>query len=66
PERLLFAINPSGQDAVVEPGAAVTGRSWRKWADADRFYSRPLWGGPTFADGKLVVPALGCGLWAPA
>lgn len=64
PTRLLYAINPTIQDAVVEVGPAVAALGpWRKIADHDRFYLRVVRGGLHRVQGQLFIPAMGCGLW---
>jgi pullulanase len=60
--RLLFAANPTLQDAEIPVGAAAHA-NWRQLADHERFFqagdhepSRPV-------EEALFVPALSCGLW---
>jgi hypothetical protein len=60
--QLLFAVNPTGQDAEIPVGDAA-GAGWRQLADHERFFgtgdhepTRPV-------EAALFVPALGCGLW---
>ena len=63
--RLLFAVNPSSDDAVIPIGeTASLSRRWRQVADHDRFYGASESAGalPPI-DAELFVPALGCGLW---
>jgi pullulanase/glycogen debranching enzyme len=61
--RLLYAVNPSGQDAAIPIGAAATLGNWHQLADHDRFYDRPVGGGLHGPAGELFVPAMGCALW---
>jgi pullulanase len=64
-DRILFAINPLGEDAGIPVGAEAAGAGpWRQIGDQERFY-RGLEGAgglePVEAD--LVVPAMSCRLW---
>jgi len=63
--RLLFAVNPSREDAVIPVGeTAAPPAAWRQVADHERFYDAA--GGPaTLAAGdrEILVPSMGCGLW---
>ncbi len=61
--KLLFAINPTQDDAEIELAAEVATYDWRLVADHDCFYSVDtvlLVGAVTE---KLLVPAMGCALW---
>jgi hypothetical protein len=63
--RLLFAVNPAGEDAVIPIGDTPSlCRRWRQVADHERFYEASDGAGalPPI-DAELFVPALGCGLW---
>ena len=60
--RLLFAVNPTLQDAEIPVGDAAHG-GWRQLADHERFFkagdrepARPV-------EEALFMPALSCGLW---
>jgi len=62
--RLLYAVNPSGQDTTIQVGTPVSALgNWRQLADHDRFYDRLVRGGLHSTAGQLFVPAMGCGLW---
>jgi pullulanase len=64
PTRLLYAVNPSGSDAAITVGLAVSALGeWRQLADQERFYDRLVRGGLHSQAGELFVPALGCALW---
>jgi pullulanase/glycogen debranching enzyme len=63
--RLLFAVNPTRDDASIPIGDAASGSpAWRQVADQERFYDAA--GGPGIlspGDTELFVPSMGCGLW---
>ncbi|MGC4074236.1 MAG: hypothetical protein QM760_17335 [Nibricoccus sp.] len=64
PQRLLFAVNPTLNDAFIPVGTEVAGLRWRQLANHERFFpaSGPVRNAePVEAD--LFIPALGCGLW---
>jgi pullulanase/glycogen debranching enzyme len=62
PQRLLFAVNPTGDDVTLALDGMAAGLEWRFVADHERFYSAET--APTAPVGReLFVPALGCGLW---
>jgi pullulanase/glycogen debranching enzyme len=64
PARLLYAVNPTTNDAVIEVGPAVTALGpWRQIADHDRFYLRVVRGGLHRVQGQIFIPAMGCALW---
>jgi pullulanase/glycogen debranching enzyme len=61
--RLLFAINPTFQDANIAVGQAVADLGhWRQLADHERFYF-PGQGSLCPVEANLVLPPLSCGLW---
>jgi pullulanase/glycogen debranching enzyme len=65
PTRLLFAVNPTKDDAAIPIGGAASSPSaWRQVADHERFYDAA--GGPGTLmpnDYELFVPSMSCGLW---
>jgi pullulanase len=64
PQRLLFAVNPTTNDAFIPVGTAFAGLRWRQLADHERFFAAGAGNRhrePVEAD--LFIPALGCGLW---
>lgn len=61
-QRLLFAVNPTGEDAAITLPEELARLDWRFRADHDRFH------GPGEAPAapvapEVLIPALGCGLW---
>jgi hypothetical protein len=61
--RLLFAINPTVQDAIVAVGQPVADLGhWRQLADHERFYF-PGHGSLCPVEANLALPPLSCGLW---
>jgi pullulanase/glycogen debranching enzyme len=61
--RLLFAINPTQTDAVVQIDEETASLPWRQLANHERFFSP---GGPGATEpvtAELFVPLLGCALW---
>lgn len=62
PQQLLFAVNPTVNDATISLGAVVPGEvRWRQLADQERFFSGHGVRQPVEAE--LFMPALSCGLW---
>ncbi|HWA11016.1 MAG TPA: alpha-amylase family glycosyl hydrolase [Opitutaceae bacterium] len=61
--RLLFAVNPTLQDAVIRLDDETVAGAWRQLADGERFYGGAGRGGAQPVDADLFVPVLGCGLW---
>jgi hypothetical protein len=63
--RVLFAINPSGQEAFLPVGNDFDPRKWLCIADHERVRLSGLGpiGVPTWADGKLEVAAVSVSLW---
>jgi pullulanase len=64
PGKLLFAVNPTGDDVLIPLDETLATLDWRLTADQDRFYQRrdaPL---AAAVESPLFVPALGCGLWS--
>jgi pullulanase/glycogen debranching enzyme len=63
--RLLFAVNPSAEDASLPlPGVSAPASGWRQVADHERFYDAI--GGPATLgadDGEILLPPMACGLW---
>jgi pullulanase/glycogen debranching enzyme len=60
--RLLFAINPTLQDARVPLGDTARA-DWHQLADHERFFGAGHHEPTLPVEGALFVPALGCGLW---
>jgi pullulanase len=63
PQRLLLAVNPTMNDAIVPLDKEVIPGAWRQLADAERFYGLNGQGAAQPVEAELFVPALGCGLW---
>jgi hypothetical protein len=64
--RLLFAINPTLNDAVIPLAKAIAGSpagGWRQHADQERFYPPGEPGARMPVEAELSLPPLGCGLW---
>ncbi len=62
PARVLFAINPRQHEVAITIGE-FAGYAWRQVANQEHFFGEPEEGGDLIADGRVTVPALGCGLW---
>jgi len=60
--RLLFAVNPTLQDAEIQMGDNVR-FPWRQLADHDRFFGAGNHEPRRPVAPSLFMPALGCGLW---
>ena len=60
--RLLFAANPSHEDAEIDLGVWAE-REWTQIADHERFLDASDRTWANAPDKKLFVPAIGCGLW---
>ncbi|TAG29183.1 MAG: glycoside hydrolase family 1, partial [Verrucomicrobia bacterium] len=60
--RLLFALNPASDDAIIEIGPWAA-HEWRQLADHERFLRPDRPAGEQRVTAQLFVPALGCGLW---
>jgi pullulanase len=61
--RLLFAINPTQNEAIIDLPTDVTAGPWRQLADSEHFFGwRPL-SRTQPVEEELFVPALSCGLW---
>jgi len=66
PRQLLFAINPTTDEAtlLLDESFLGTDRSrWRQLADHERFFSESARGSRVPAEARLWLPSLGCGLW---
>jgi pullulanase/glycogen debranching enzyme len=64
--RLLFAVNPTLNDVIIQLGEEVAGPPpgvWDQLADQERFYFSDRHGASMPVDAELLVPPLGCGLW---
>jgi len=63
--RLLFAVNPTTEDATIPLGTAVAASGpWLQFADHERFYDgRQGSIGLVPVEADLLVPMLSCGLW---
>jgi pullulanase/glycogen debranching enzyme len=63
-ERLLFAVNPTLEDAVLPLGdAAEELGPWTQLADQDRFFHAGGRGARRPVTPELRLPPLGCALW---
>jgi pullulanase len=62
-QRLLFAINPTLNDALIPVGAELAGLKWRQLADHERFFPAGRTHHSEAVEAELFMPALGCGLW---
>jgi pullulanase len=62
-ERLLFAINPTTDEATLSIGDTASLGSWRQIADCDRFIPSGSRAATRKVEANLEIPALGCGLW---
>jgi len=63
PLRLLFAVNPTLNDATIPLGEAVASAAWRQLADHERFFGAGSHEPAQPVEAELFLPALGCGLW---
>jgi pullulanase/glycogen debranching enzyme len=63
PRRLLLAVNPTTNDAVIPLGEAVASAPWRQLADHERFFGAGSHEPVQPVEAELFLPALGCGLW---
>jgi pullulanase len=63
PLRLLFAVNPMLNDAVIPLDESVASLPWRQLADHERFFDTGSHEPAQPVEAELFVPALGCGLW---
>jgi pullulanase/glycogen debranching enzyme len=61
--RLLFAINPTTNDALIPLDEDTSSTRWRQLADHEHFFSHRASEIPQNVEEELFVPALGCGLW---
>lgn len=61
--RLLFAINPTHADALLQIEEETAALPWRQLANHERFFSPDGPGATEPVTSDLFVPALGCGLW---
>jgi pullulanase len=62
-ERLLFAINPTTNDATIAMDDVPGLGPWRQVADCDRFLHSGSRAATRKVEAELDIPALGCGLW---
>jgi len=62
--RLLFAINPTASDVKVPVGAEIAAGAWGQVASHERFFGPEGPGATQPVVAELLVPSLGCGLWA--
>lgn len=63
PTRLLFAINPTQDDATITLDAEFASAPWRQIADHEHFFTaRPIETTQPVEE-ELYVPSLSCGLW---
>ncbi len=63
PLRLLFAVNPTLTDAVIQLDASVTASRWQQIADHEHFFTARADESTQPVETELFIPALGCGLW---
>ncbi len=63
-ERLLYAVNPTQADVTISIGEVASSGAWRQVADHERFLNAGSRAATLRVEADLVVPALGCGLWA--
>ncbi len=63
PCRLLLAVNPTLNDALVPVGTELAALRWRQLADHERFFAAGPARNAEPVEPELFVPALGCGLW---
>jgi pullulanase len=61
-ERLLYAVNPTTDDATV-PIGDVAGTTWKQVADQDRFLHFASRGATRRVEAGLEIPPLSCSLW---
>lgn len=61
--RVLFAVNPATDDAVIELEAEVVAAKWRQHANAEQFFPSHGPGATQPVTSELFLPGLGCGLW---
>lgn len=61
--RLLFAVNPTVNDATIALDSAIASSPWRQIADHEHFFSaRPIETTQPVEE-ELFIPSLSCGLW---
>jgi pullulanase/glycogen debranching enzyme len=60
-ERLLYAVNPTMDDAVISIGDL--GGSWKQVADQDRFVHPGSRAATRKVENNLEIPPLSCSLW---
>jgi pullulanase len=63
PQRLLFAVNPTLNDAMIPLGEELAALRWRQLADHERFFPATGIRHAEPVESELFMPALGCGLW---
>ena len=62
-ERLLYAVNPTTNDATIHIGDVAGLGTWKQVADQDRFLHAASRGATRKVEGDLDMPPLTCGLW---
>ena len=62
-ERLLYAVNPTTDDAVLNIADVAGIGGWRQIADQDRFLAASGRGGTRRVESTLDMPPLSCWLW---
>jgi pullulanase/glycogen debranching enzyme len=62
--RILFAVNPTLDDATVQLDEATAASKWHQLANAEQFFPKHGPGATQPVTLELFLPALGCGLWA--
>lgn len=63
PTRLLFAVNATGTDALVDLDEATAALPWFQVADQERFYAENFRGLSRQVERQLLLPAMSCALW---
>jgi pullulanase/glycogen debranching enzyme len=66
PDRLLFAVNPTTDEATIPIGEVAGLCAWRQVADQDRFVNPSSRAATHRVEPLLEIPALGCTLWISA
>ena len=62
-EQLLFAVNPTLNDATVPLSSEIVAKTWWQLADHERFFSSPHAEATQPVESELFLPPLSCGLW---
>ena len=62
-ERLLYAVNPTTEEATISIGDVAGMGPWKQVADQDRFFSHGGRGATRKVEAALDLAPLSCGLW---